>query len=65
MDKTITEIRFFAPGISYGTEMVHNASPQAAINILKARVPNAQIVTIKYHTVTEGRDGRKDTIGRR
>lgn len=65
MDKTITEIRYFGPGIGYGTEMVHNANPQAAINIVKARVPNAQILTVKYHTVTEGSVGRSDTTGRR
>jgi hypothetical protein len=49
MEKTITEIRFYGPGIGYGTEMV-NANGQAAI---------------KYHTVTEGREGRSDTQGRR
>ena len=61
MDKTITEIRYFGPKIGYGTEMVHNASGQAAINILKARVPDAHILTIKYHTITEESDGRTDT----
>lgn len=64
MEKTITEIRFYGPGIGYGTEMV-NANGQAAINIVKTRVPGAQILTVKYHTVPEGRDGRSDTQGRR
>ncbi len=65
MDKTITEIRLYGPGIGYGAEMIHDANPQAAINIVKARIPNAQILGVKYHTVKDGSNGRSDSSDRR
>jgi hypothetical protein len=57
----VTEIRFNSPHAGYGTELMHNTNPQAAINLLKARVgPDVRVLTMKYYEVpspTDRRDG--------
>ena len=51
METAVTEIRFNSPHAGYGTEIMHNTNPQAAINLLKARVgPDVKILSMKYYT---------------
>lgn len=68
----ITTIRYSAPkmGIGYTTETFSNTSTQSALNIIKARVPAAQISWVRFQTVptpspSDRRDGGPDRSGRR
>ena len=61
----ITTVRYSAPkmGIGYTTETFSNTSTQSALNIIKARVPAAQISWVRFQTVptaspTDRRDNR-------
>jgi hypothetical protein len=49
----ITTVRYSAPkmGIGYTTETFNNTSTQSALNLIKARVPNAQISWVRFQTV--------------
>jgi len=48
-----TTIRYSAPknGIGYVTETFCDTSTQSALNIIKARIPNAQISWVRFQTV--------------
>ena len=64
-----TEIRFYSPRVGYGTELVQNSNPQAAINVVRAKIgPDARIVTMKTYATpapTGPRDGGTGWCGRK
>jgi hypothetical protein len=61
----ITEIRFNSPKAGYGTEVMQNTNPQAAINLLKARVgPDVRILSMKYYTAGSPADPHYSGSGR-
>jgi hypothetical protein len=49
----ITTIRYSAPknGIAYTTETFSNTSTQSALNLIKARIPDARISWVRFETV--------------
>ena len=66
----ITTIRYSAPknGIGYTTETFRDTGTQSAINIIKARVPAAQISWVRFETATspsDRRDSGSNGSGRR
>jgi len=63
-----TTIRYSAPknGVGYVTETFNNTSTQSALNLIKARVPNAQISWVRFETVMKpSPTDRHDSGGRR
>ena len=68
----ITTVRYSAPknGIGYVTETFCNTSTQSALNLIKARAPDAQISWVRFQTVpapspADRRDGGNNGSDRR
>jgi hypothetical protein len=64
----ITEICYSAPknGIGYVTETFCDTSTQSAMNLIKARIPAAQISWVRFETVpTPSPSDRRDGGGHR
>ena len=65
----VTEIRYYSPRAGFGTELMHDTNPSAAINLLKARVgSDVRVLSMKYYTTpspTDRRDGGTGGGGRR
>jgi len=58
------EIRYYSPVTGYVTEVVNASTTAGAINLIKARVPNATVNYIKVLPPSERRDD-SGTGGRR
>jgi len=56
------EIRYSSPTTGYVTEHIASQSTQGAINLIRARVPDANINRVELHTAEQ--DRRNDS-GRR
>ena len=50
MNQDYMEIRYCSPKTGYITECINAQTPQGAINLIRARVPDASIASIKYHS---------------
>jgi len=50
MNQDYLEIRYCSPKTGYITECINAQTPQGAINLIRARVPDASIASIKYHS---------------
>ena len=47
MERTELEIRYSSPAVGYVTETVSASTTQGAINLIKLRVPDARINSIR------------------
>jgi hypothetical protein len=61
MESNRMEIRYTSPSTGYVTEVIDCATPQGAINLLKARIPNLSVSAITYlpSQPTDPRDGNR------
>ena len=56
------EIRYSSPATGYVTENIPAQSTQGAINLVRARVPDASINSVQIHS---GEQDRRNDAGRR